>query len=357
MRVLRSALSLILAFVLVAVSLDMFTTTNDSTPVIRDTITKDELDSLPVVTRSCAVSDVIPCNKSGSSCTKTYFFYGSGNYTMDFEFNAHWADVRVVELIETENGVFGSEERKIDGLTLANGEIMTSKSGGYNSQNGIISGSLSFYSSGRCLIEITSAEECDISFRIKRVISGKSFMYDCGLIAASGNRSVTFSWVGRWDVDSYKIQSDDGRITYVESSLEDILSGKSEIKFDEEQYRLSCTVNELNNGEKYWFRVCASVDGEWYYSVKRGKTPTASPQNVQAESENGEVRLSWDSVDGAAGYIVRSADGGIQYTEKTITENFFAINGLTVGEKRKFIVYAFVDGKWYASAVVTKTVE
>lgn len=181
-------------------------------------------------------------------------------------------------------------------------------------------------------------------------------MYDCGLITTSGNRSITFSWVGRWDVDSYKIKSDDGKITYVESSVDDILSGKSEIKFDEAQYRLSYTINDLNNGEKYWFRVCACVDGGWYYSVKRGKTPSVSPQNVKAESENGEIRLSWDKVDGAGGYIVKSADGEIQYTEKAIKDNSYTITGLTVGERYKFVVYAYDSGKWFASEVVTKTV-
>lgn len=76
------------------------------------------------------MNDTITCNKSGTSYTKTYFFEGSGNYAMDFEFNAHQADVQIKELIETENGIFSLENRKIEDLTLTSGEIMTSKSGG-----------------------------------------------------------------------------------------------------------------------------------------------------------------------------------------------------------------------------------
>lgn len=130
MRVLRSAISLILAFVLVAVSLDVFTAMNVGTTVVQDTITKDELDTLPVVAKSCAVNDTITCNKSGTSCTKTYFFEGSGNYTLEFEFNIRWADIQIKELIESENGIFSLENRKIEDLALTSGEIMTSKSGG-----------------------------------------------------------------------------------------------------------------------------------------------------------------------------------------------------------------------------------
>lgn len=52
MRVLRSAISLILAFVLVAVSLDMFTAINVRTTVVQDTITKDELDALPLLRKT-----------------------------------------------------------------------------------------------------------------------------------------------------------------------------------------------------------------------------------------------------------------------------------------------------------------
>ncbi len=111
----------------------------------------------------------------------------------------------------------------------------------------------------------------------------------------------------------------------------------------------------MKNGTQYQFKVYASVDKKWYGSSRISKTPTGAPQNVKAAAGSKQIKLTWDKVDGATGYIIKSADGKTQYTAKAVKTNSYTITGLANNTQYKFKVYACSDGKWFASSTVTKT--
>lgn len=155
----------------------------------------------------------------------------------------------------------------------------------------------------------------------------------------AGNRSVTLSWDEVVGATGYIVKSADGKTKYTSSAITDS----------------SYTVKNLKNGVKYQFKVYAYVNGKWCGSAAVSRTPVAKPENVVATADNKRVKLSWDKVDNATGYIVKSADGKTQYTQKAISSNSYTVTGLTNGTQYKFKVYAYSDGKWFASYTVTKT--
>lgn len=159
------------------------------------------------------------------------------------------------------------------------------------------------------------------------------------LTAVAGNRSVTLSWDKTKGATGYIIKSADGEIQYTPKTIQ----------------TTSYTVTGLMNGKTYQFRVYVYVGGKWYVSSKISKMPVAKPQNVQAIRGNMQITLTWDKVDGATGYIVKSADGKTKYTEKSIKTNSFTVTGLTNGKQYKFKVYAYSDGKWFASSTISRT--
>jgi hypothetical protein len=66
-------------------------------------------------------------------------------------------------------------------------------------------------------------------------------------------------------------------------------------------------------------------------------TPPAAPTGVTAAADDGSVRLTWDAVAGAAGYVVRVSGG---------TDGSFPVTGTT------YTVTGLVNGQEYAFAVV-----
>lgn len=159
------------------------------------------------------------------------------------------------------------------------------------------------------------------------------------ITATAGNGQVDLTWNKVNNATGYVVKSADGKIQYTKNSI----------------HKTSYTVTGLKNGTQYKFKVYAKVNGRWYDSKIVSKTPVAKPQNVKATAGNGQVKLTWDTVNGATGYLVKSADGAVQYTADPITENTYTVTGLTNGKQYKFKVYACVDGLQFASASVSKT--
>lgn len=156
-------------------------------------------------------------------------------------------------------------------------------------------------------------------------------------VASTSSKKVTLSWGAVNGATGYIVKSADGKTQYTKT-----------IK------TTSYTVTGLTNGEKHSFKVYAYINGKWYGSATVSATPTGAPQNVKAVRASKSVPLSWDAVDGATGYLIKSADGKTQYT-KTIKTNSYTVSGLTNGTTYKFKVYAYVDGKWFASSTKTMT--
>ncbi len=156
--------------------------------------------------------------------------------------------------------------------------------------------------------------------------------------ATAASHQIRLTWNKVSGATGYIVKNADGKIQYTKNSV------KSN----------SYTVKGLRNGTQYKFKVYAYVDGKWFGSSTVSKTPTGAPQNVKATAGSKSVTLSWDKVDGAAGYVIKSADGKTQYTGSIKTTSY-TVSGLKGGKQYKFKVYAYVDGKWYASATKTKS--
>ncbi len=157
--------------------------------------------------------------------------------------------------------------------------------------------------------------------------------------AAASSKQITLSWNAVNGATGYIVKSADGKIQYTPSAIKNT----------------SYTVTGLKNGKQYKFKVYACVGGKWYGSSQISKTPTGAPQNVKATASNKKIKLTWNKVSGATGYIVKSADGKTQYTKSSITSNSYTVTGLKNGTQYKFKVYAYSDGKWFGSSTVSKT--
>ncbi|MGN1421955.1 MAG: fibronectin type III domain-containing protein, partial [Oscillospiraceae bacterium] len=110
----------------------------------------------------------------------------------------------------------------------------------------------------------------------------------------------------------------------------------------------TCTIENLVNGTKYGFIVTAISDAglESSYTTEDVvyETPVepkpALPANVKAVPGNGKVTLTWDAVDGVAGYAVYvfSGDGSELIDFQTTQETSITIENLTNGTTYAFIV-------------------
>ena len=111
------------------------------------------------------------------------------------------------------------------------------------------------------------------------------------------------------------------------------------------------TVKKLTNHTEYQFLVRAYVNGKWtkydandYVSV----TPAALKPLVRVSEYDGMVTLRWGAVDDAtkyAAYIVND-DGSLTCVSSKITNIKYTIKNLTNGTAYRFVVRAYVNGKW-----------
>ena len=156
--------------------------------------------------------------------------------------------------------------------------------------------------------------------------------------ATAGDKQVTLKWKAISGATKYAVSLYDNG------------------KYIEENYNVtstSYTVKRLTNGKTYKFLVQAYVGGKWssisttlLVSVKPSATPSNVPV-VTATSGNGSVTLKWNTVSGATKYAISIYDNG-KYVEENynVTSTSHTVKRLTNGKTYKFLVQAYVNGKW-----------
>ncbi len=118
------------------------------------------------------------------------------------------------------------------------------------------------------------------------------------------------------------------------------------------------------HGKTYYYRVIATrQDGTTIKTASSDKMafklviPTVT--NLKAASQNyNTVKLSWNKVTGATGYMITYATSkdGTYRTLATVTTNSYTKSGLTVGKTYYFKVYTMytdATGKHYSSPILT----
>ncbi|QNU67098.1 hypothetical protein EHE19_000640 [Ruminiclostridium herbifermentans] len=109
---------------------------------------------------------------------------------------------------------------------------------------------------------------------------------------------------------------------------------------------------ELSNGTTYYYVVCAEVNGiESPNSVEVAATPMQviplPPTNLTAEAGDRSVKLYWNPVENADGYIVKcgsTPDGEFNTIADNVTSNSFIHKELTNGTTYYYVVSVIVDG-------------
>ena len=113
------------------------------------------------------------------------------------------------------------------------------------------------------------------------------------------------------------------------------------------------TVTGLANGIRYGFAVKAYVNGAWTSVTSSDivyATPAAStkPKITKATPDNGQVTLTWTSVNGATRYAVYSVINGQWTNRGSTTATSMRVKNLANGIKYGFAVKAYVNGAWSA---------
>ena len=113
----------------------------------------------------------------------------------------------------------------------------------------------------------------------------------------------------------------------------------------------SMTVTGLTTGIRYGFAVKAYVNGAWTSVTSSDivyATPAAStkPKITKATPDNGQVTLTWTSVNGATRYAVYSVINGQWTNRGSTTATSMRVKNLANGIKYGFAVKAYVNGAW-----------
>lgn len=140
------------------------------------------------------------------------------------------------------------------------------------------------------------------------------------------------------------------------------LVGKSYRTFTYDCVDSQYTVKDLANGCEHYFLVQAFVNNKWssYGDAVLCEVTshgTIAPV-VSVSAGEYSARLVWDNVPGASRYAVavKTSDGYFTYT-MDCHSNSYEVTGLNGSTTYKFLVQAFVNGKWsaYSSADLAST--
>jgi len=154
-----------------------------------------------------------------------------------------------------------------------------------------------------------------------------------GVSAAAGESSVTISWNVSQGALSYNIYwSENTGVTITNGTL--ISNATS-----------PHTHTGLSLGTTYYYIVTAVNEvGEGTSGEVSATIPSLIPQNVSANSGEGEVTVSWDNISGASTYnIYWSENTGVTTTNGTLISNVTSPHthtGLTFGTTYYYIVTA-----------------
>ena len=188
---------------------------------------------------------------------------------------------------------------------------------------------------GRAAVKCSYQQCSQVKIEMLPAVSAPSVT---GVKAESGDGQVKLTWDKTDGADVYMAYyfAPGGKLTAIGGGT----------------YGTTKTATGLVNGTKYGFLVRARVNGVWtpftsadfVYAVPQAAVKPA----VKTEPGNGQVKLTWDKIDGADVYMayyfapggkLTAIGGGTYGTTKTAT-------GLTNGTKYGFLVRARVNGVW-----------
>lgn len=156
------------------------------------------------------------------------------------------------------------------------------------------------------------------------------------VMATAGNGSVHLSWNRVSGATRYLVVSSYGKSYSVSKDS------------------TSLDLTGLRNGVSYSFCVRAQFQGAWSKALDSdwvSCTPSSTEAPVPSASRvsDNSVELAWSPVPGATAYAVASKTGdGYKTYTLACTDTSFAIDGLRAGKEYRFLVQAFVNGKWSA---------
>ena len=198
--------------------------------------------------------------------------------------------------------------------------------------------------------KLTSGTE--YTFLVRAYVNGKWTKYD----ATDYVKATPFSTVVKPTVEIIPADKQvtltwdaiDGATKYAVYRLQDDGTLKAlATKLTDTEY----TVKKLVNHTEYQFLVRAYVNGKWtkydandYVSA----TPAALKPLVRVSEYDGMVTLRWGAVDDAtkyAAYIVND-DDSLTCVSSKITNIKYTVKKLTNGTAYRFVVRAYVNGKW-----------
>ena len=111
-------------------------------------------------------------------------------------------------------------------------------------------------------------------------------------------------------------------------------------------------IRNLGFGVKHRYLVQAYVNGSWNKFTESDYAEAfvsdkSSPDVMAVASADGQVTLSWEKVSGASKYaIAEYVEGGYRTFTTSCTDLSYVVNDLGNGHEHKFLVQAFVDGRW-----------
>lgn len=156
------------------------------------------------------------------------------------------------------------------------------------------------------------------------------------VVAAAGDGAIHLSWNRVSGATRYLVVSSYGK------------------SYEVSKDSTSLNLTGLRNGASYSFCVRAQFQGTWSKALDSdwvSCTPTSAeaPVPVVSQVSDNSVALTWSPIPDATAYAVASktANGYKTYT-LACTDTSFVIDGLSAGKEYRFLVQAFVNGKWSA---------
>ncbi len=164
--------------------------------------------------------------------------------------------------------------------------------------------------------------------------------------AKYAKNAITVTWDAVEGADSYRVRRNDGTgwVNYKDLTATSLVD------------------DAVEAGTKYSYAVYAIANGviSDASNIVNVTVPDPSsiiPQNVAADTNDGQITISWDDVTDATKYRVRRNDGTGWVNYKDTTDCYISDTEVEQGATYRYAVYALVDGAWSgASTIVSATV-
>ena len=158
-------------------------------------------------------------------------------------------------------------------------------------------------------------------------------------VSSTGDGSVTLTWDAIDGAEKYAVaEVVNGKYINATTTLTDT----------------TYTVDNLANGYEHTFLVQSYINGKWsnfseVNYVKATPQGTTKPTlKAKASGISGQVAFSWNKVPGATKYALgyQKSDGSFYNYSTSLTDTSYIVNDLQDGKEYKFLVQAWINGKW-----------